>query len=272
MRGLTEIGEKAGEAEAVAVRQHIIVVDLRGLKISQVLDAAVIRLVGQLTHLHEAHYPETLREAVIIAPSLSSTICHMAISLVKPFLAPRTRDKLRVTTYCDFIQEAGSTLFEVFISKIGEPYFFLGSIRAEALTKMTANPEENENDNKKAGSRRPSELSTSGTVDLEGSVPYLGKPHLLDEIMCRQSVGPRCKLGLKFRVTKANMELRWRFRTLKGKMTFAIYRQKIVAKSNAKQVVDTSQQSSDSESLTDLRHLMAEATGIFCLQNLVTLA
>lgn len=110
MRGLTEVG---GEKAEAAVRQHIIVVDLRGLKIAQVLDAAVIRLVGQLTHLHEAHYPETLREAVIIAPSLSSTICHMAISLVKPFLAPRTRDKLRVTTYCDFFTEPGTVLFKL---------------------------------------------------------------------------------------------------------------------------------------------------------------
>ena len=95
MRGLTEVEvEKATGSEVV--RQHLIVVDLRGLKISQVLDAGVIRVVHQLAHLHEAHYPETLREAIIVAPALSSAIAHMALSLVRPFLAPRTREKLRI--------------------------------------------------------------------------------------------------------------------------------------------------------------------------------
>ena len=59
----------------------------------KVLDRGVIQLLSRLTQLHEAHYPETLREAVLVA---SSTICHMAVSLVRPFLAPRTRDKLQV--------------------------------------------------------------------------------------------------------------------------------------------------------------------------------
>ena len=71
------------------------------------------------------------------------------------------------------------------------------------------------------------EISSNETVDVEGSVPFLGKPQLLDSIMCRQIVGPRCKLGLRFRVTRTNQELRWRFRALKGKMSFAIYRQKL---------------------------------------------
>ena len=64
-------------------------------------------------------------------------------------------------------------------------------------------------------------------VDVGGSVPFLNKPDLLDTIMCRQKIGPRCKLCLKFRVSKPEQEMRWRFRALKGKLTFAIYRQKI---------------------------------------------
>ena len=80
------------------VRQHIIIVDLRGLEVSQILDGGVMRLVARLTHLHDAHYPETLREAVILTSSRASTICQMAISLVKPFLASRTAQKLNVVT------------------------------------------------------------------------------------------------------------------------------------------------------------------------------
>merc|ERR1719273_2510898 len=57
-----------------------------------------MRLVARLTHLHDAHYPETLREAVILTSSRASTICQMAISLVKPFLASRTAQKLNVVT------------------------------------------------------------------------------------------------------------------------------------------------------------------------------
>ena len=64
-------------------------------------------------------------------------------------------------------------------------------------------------------------------VDVGGSVPFLNKPDLLDTIMCRQKIGPRCKLCLKFRVTTPDQEMRWRFRALKGKLNFAIYRQKI---------------------------------------------
>ena len=72
--------------------------DLRGLEVSQILDGGVMRLVARLTHLHDAHYPETLREAVILTSSRASTICQMAISLVKPFLASRTAQKLNVVT------------------------------------------------------------------------------------------------------------------------------------------------------------------------------
>ena len=45
--------------------------------------------------------------------------------------------------------------------------------------------------------------------------------------MCRQTVGPKCRFGFKFRVSQPNLELRWRFRNIKGKMTFMIYRQKL---------------------------------------------
>ena len=76
----------------------------------QILDTAVIRLVGQLAHLHEAHYPETLREAVLLGASAASSglgisaasLCHMAISLVKPFLAPATRNKLNIVNENNF--------------------------------------------------------------------------------------------------------------------------------------------------------------------------
>ena len=33
-------------------------------------------------------------------------------------------------------------------------------------------------------------------INLEGSVPFLAKPQLLDTIMCRQVIRPRCKLGM----------------------------------------------------------------------------
>lgn len=77
--------------------------------------------------------------------------------------------------------------------------------------------------------------STNETVDVGGSVPLLIKPQLLDPIMCRQTVGPRCRLGLKFRVTAPDQELRWRFRTLKGKMSFAVYRQQLKSTAAAKE-------------------------------------
>ena len=129
---------------------------------------------------------------------------------------------------------------------------------------MTANPSEksdNNGDNKGGNSnRRPSELSTSDTVDLEGSVPFLGKPQLLDSIMCRQIIGPRCKLGLKFRVLQPDLELRWRFRTLKGKMTFGIYRQRIISKEKAN-AQDLRSPESTRESLKDLRNLMEDTEG-----------
>ena len=81
-----------------------------------------------------------------------------------------------------------------------------------------------------AHSSKSSERSTpikEPAVDVGGSVPFLNKPDLLDTIMCRQKIGPRCKLCLKFRVSMPDQEMRWRFRALKGKLTFAIYRQKI---------------------------------------------
>ena len=80
------------------MRQHIILVDLRGLSASQVFDGGVIRLVSRLTHIHDAHYPETLREAVIITSKAAETICGLAIRLVKPFLAQRTRQKLHLVS------------------------------------------------------------------------------------------------------------------------------------------------------------------------------
>ena len=96
-------------------------------------------------------------------------------------------------------------------------------------------------------------------VNLEGCVPFLAKPQLLDTIMCRQIIAPRCKLGLKFRVTRANQELRWRFRALKGKMTFTIYRQKI-------STINTSSSSlqrpyKPTQSTQDIQYLMSESRG-----------
>ena len=94
-------------------------------------------------------------------------------------------------------------------------------------------------------------------VNLEGSVPFVAKPQLLDTIMCRQIIRPRCKLGLKFRVTRTNQELRWRFRALKGKMTFGIYRQKIATSSPP----PTVQQNNVTESTQDIQYLMTDTRG-----------
>ena len=64
-------------------------------------------------------------------------------------------------------------------------------------------------------------------------MPLVNKPDLMDSIMFRQQVGPKCRFGLKFRVTEPNLEIRWRFRALKGKMTFAIYKQKLLSQDHA---------------------------------------
>ena len=114
----------------------------------------------------------------------------------------------------------------------------------------------------------PNEFSSSDgreiAVNLEGSVPFLAKPQLLDTIMCRQIIGPRCKLGLKFRVTRLNQELRWRFRALKGKMTFAIYRQKIATTTTSASVQNISANKSTA-STQDIQNLMSEARGKYNL-------
>ncbi len=44
------IGEKR---RLVLVRKHVLIVDLRGLATSQILDGNVMRLVSQLTHINE---------------------------------------------------------------------------------------------------------------------------------------------------------------------------------------------------------------------------
>ena len=82
------------------------------LQFSQILDGGVIRLVRRLTHLHDAHYPETLREAVILTSSPASSICHMALSLVKPFLAPRTRQKINVVTEITIGSQEGKSCIQ----------------------------------------------------------------------------------------------------------------------------------------------------------------
>ena len=105
----------------------------------------------------------------------------------------------------------------------------------------------------------PNELSSSGNneiaINMVGSVPFLAKPQLLDSIMCRQTIGPRCKLGLKFRVTRLNQELRWRLRALKGKMTFAIYRQKIAT-------ISSSSMQNNSANKSSIQNLMSESRGM----------
>ena len=80
------------------VLRHVLVLDLRGLALAQVLDTGVIRLLTQLASLHEAHYPETLGEAVLISSRQTAYITRMALSLVKPFLAERTRAKIKLVS------------------------------------------------------------------------------------------------------------------------------------------------------------------------------
>ena len=85
-------------AMAEPVLRHVLVLDLRGLALAQVLDTGVIRLLTQLASLHEAHYPETLGEAVLISSRQTAYITRMALSLVKPFLAERTRSKIKLVS------------------------------------------------------------------------------------------------------------------------------------------------------------------------------
>ena len=107
MRGLSSLANEKGSSVASAskaasrsrvVLRHVLVVDLRGLALTQVLDTGVIRLATQLASLHEAHYPETLSEAVLISSRQTAYITRMALSLVKPFLAERTRNKIRLVS------------------------------------------------------------------------------------------------------------------------------------------------------------------------------
>ena len=56
----------------------------------------MIRLLSQLASIHEAHYPETLGEAVLISTGSTAYITRMALSLVKPFLAETTRRKIKL--------------------------------------------------------------------------------------------------------------------------------------------------------------------------------
>ncbi len=54
--------------------------------------------------------------------------------------------------------------------------------------------------------------------------------HLTIFVLCfRQTVGPKSRLGFKFKVTTQDQELRWRFRPSKGALIFGIYRQKLSA-------------------------------------------
>ena len=85
-------------ASSLPVLRHVLVLDLRGLALAQVLDTGVIRLLTQLASLHEAHYPETLGEAVLISSRQTAYITRMALSLVKPFLAERTRAKIKLVS------------------------------------------------------------------------------------------------------------------------------------------------------------------------------
>ena len=109
------VASTASKAASKVVLRHVLVVDLRGLALAQVLDTGVIRLATQLASLHEAHYPETLSEAVLISSRQTAYITRMALSLVKPFLAERTRNKIRlVSDGPDLTQqlEAGMYAFE----------------------------------------------------------------------------------------------------------------------------------------------------------------
>ena len=92
------VASTASKTASKVVLRHVLVVDLRGLALAQVLDTGVIRLATQLASLHEAHYPETLSEAVLISSRQTAYITRMALSLVKPFLAERTRNKIRLVS------------------------------------------------------------------------------------------------------------------------------------------------------------------------------
>jgi hypothetical protein len=90
------------------------------------------------------------------------------------------------------------------------------------------------------------------TVSVGGSVPMLIKPQVLDPIMCRQTVGPRSKLGLKFHVLASDQELRWRFRALKGKLTFAIYRQSLIKANGGRRTHDKEEKNKPDHQHDDL--------------------
>ena len=96
-------------------------------------------------------------------------------------------------------------------------------------------------------------------VDVGGSVPFLTRPELLDTIMCRQKIGPGCKLCIKFRVTNPEQEMRWRFRALKGKLAFVIYRQKI----KDTEITSTNQQATNNEIKPEYNQLYASFSKYF---------
>ncbi len=66
-----------------------------------------------LTYILQAHYPETLRAAVIVVASSghSLAICQMAVSLVSKLVAPRTRNKLLVCALPPITTSTASEFF-----------------------------------------------------------------------------------------------------------------------------------------------------------------
>lgn len=244
MRAQTELRDVCDEegSEKAPVVQHVMVLDLRGLTASQVLDGSVLRLVVDLTRIHEAHYPETLGAAVVVvaASGYAHTLCQMAISIVRRLLPSRTSQKIQVcianeTSKCKALLGTvikDETVIEVILKQISMA--------------VTVNSQSNGN----SSSRNP---RPSSAIDIGGSVPLLAKPQLMDPIMCRQSVGPKCQLGFKFYITTKDRELRWRFRVVKGDITFAIYRQRLANSTimvNGSDTIERSATNEDSKNTT----------------------
>lgn len=232
-------------ASSLPVLRHVLVLDLRGLALAQVLDTGVIRLLTQLASLHEAHYPETLGEAVLISSRQTAYITRMALSLVKPFLAERTRAKIKLVSDGPDLQQQLATAFS-------DSDVLNSILNAMKMTDNNTEKKTSAADSSSSISERSTPIKEPA-VDVGGSVPFLTRPELLDTIMCRQKIGPGCKLCIKFRVTNPEQEMRWRFRALKGKLAFVIYRQKI----KDTEITSTNQQATNNEIKPEYNQLYA---------------
>ncbi|KAN0120765.1 CRAL-TRIO domain containing protein, partial [Russula decolorans] len=88
---LAEVFPAASAAAGRPIRQALMIVDLKGLGLSQFW--AFKSIARRFFHVSQNYYPETMGQLIIMnAPTSFTTIW----SMIKPWLAPRTLDKISI--------------------------------------------------------------------------------------------------------------------------------------------------------------------------------